>query len=271
MSELRRNTILELLKVSGRSSYAELASELEVSEETVRRDIKKMVSDGIVEPIRGGVALPDVLRETAFHYCLTEQVDEKKAIAEAGAALVKNGDTLMIGGGSTTSYFSLALRNYRDLTVVTNSVDIARILITNGSNKVHTIGGQLNGLSGASMGLMAVENIHRFAVDKAFFSVGALNERDGLTCDTLDEVACWHAMISCSEQSIALVDSSKFLNRGLFKCSSFNDIDCLVTDTAPTVKIRNLLQEAGCRLICADEDRWRETAGERKFSDHKAS
>ncbi len=253
MSELRRNTILELLKVSGRSSYADLAVELEVSEETVRRDIKRLVTEGVVESVRGGVALPDVLREAAFHHCLTEQVDEKKAIARAGASFVNNGDAIMIGGGSTTSYFSLALKHHRDLTVVTNSVDIARILVTQGGNRVHTIGGELNELSGTSMGLMAVENIQRFAVDKAFFSVGWLNEREGLMCDTLDEVACWQAMISCAERSIALVDSSKFYKRGLFKCASFEEIDSLVTETAPTLEIRRRLQEANCQLICADE------------------
>lgn len=254
MSEIRQNRILELLKIAGRSSYAELAAELEVSQETVRRDIKKMVTDGLVEMIRGGVALPDVMRETAFHYCLTEQVEEKKAIAQASAALVGNGDTVMIGGGSTTSYLALALRKYRDLTIVTNSVDIARILVTSGSNRVHTIGGALNGLSGTSMGLMAVENIKRFAVDTAFFSVGWLNGRDGLMCDTLDEVACWHAMIACSDLSVALVDSSKFGKRGLFKCSDFHDIDYLVTDTAPSARIRSRMQEAKCQLICAGEN-----------------
>lgn len=249
MSAIRRNRIIETLKVHGRVSFSQLAEELDVSEETVRRDIKRLISKGVVEPVRGGAALPEVLRVAAFHECLTEQAEEKKIIATLAAQLVKSGDTMMIGGGSTTAYFSLALRSHMSLTIVTNSVDAARILTTSGGNKVFTVGGKLDEQSGSVMGMMAANDFKRFAVEKAFFSVGWLTARDGLMCDTLEEVECWRAMISCASKAIALVDSSKFGKRGLFKAAALEELDILVTDKQPASDVEEAFVSAGCELV----------------------
>lgn len=250
MSAIRRNRILETLKVHGRVSFSQLAEELDVSEETVRRDIKHLISKGVVEPVRGGAALPEVLRVAAFHECLTEQAEEKKIIAKLAAQLVKSGDTIMIGGGSTTAYFSLALRSHMNLTIVTNSVDAARILTTSGGNKVFTVGGKLDERSGSVMGMMAANDFKLFAVEKAFFSVGWLTARNGLMCDTLEEVECWRAMMSCAGKAIALVDSSKFGKRGLFKAAALEEVDILVTDKRPASDVEEALTNAGCDLVC---------------------
>ncbi|PBB84494.1 hypothetical protein CK216_22950 [Mesorhizobium sp. WSM3876] len=233
MSELRRNRIFDILRVSGRVNLLDLANELQISSETVRRDLKRMADEGVVEIVRGGATLPDVLREAAFQHCLNLNADLKRKIAAAAATLVENGDTIMIGGGSTTCYLALALRDHRNLRIITNSVDAARILGSRGENEVHAVGGRLDDYLGSTVGVVAVENIRRYSAEKTFFSVGAVDASIGLTSDTADEVACWQAMIEAGSQAIALIDSSKFGQRCLFKCASFEEIDTIVADRSP--------------------------------------
>lgn len=249
MSKVRRNQIFDMLKISGRVTITELASEFGVSTETTRRDLKKMAEEGVVELVRGGAALPDVLREAAFQHCLNLNAELKRRIAETTARLVTNGDTIMIGGGSTTSYFALALREHRNLRIITNSVDAARILGSRGENEVIVVGGKLDIELGATTGIVAVENIHRYSAQMVFFSVGAVDARNGLTCDTADEASCWSTMIENSEQAVALVDSSKFGNRCLFRCASYAEIDCLVSDSEPDAAIREAMKRDGVRFL----------------------
>lgn len=255
MSKIRSNKLLELLEISGRSTYSELAEQLEVSEETVRRDVKKLAKSNLIELFWGGAALPDVFRESAFRYRLAEQAKEKRAIAKAAARFVENGESVMISGGSTTCYFALELKSRRDLTVITNSVDAARILVAQGGNRVHTVGGEMDQLTGASWGIAAVDNIQRFKVKRSFFSIDCVNEKDALMSNySVGEVACLHAMIDICELSYLLVDSSKFGKRGVFKCAEFEDIDYLITDADPNPSLKKQLTEASCKLIVGDSN-----------------
>lgn len=254
MSELRRNRIFDLLRISGRVVVPDIARELGISGETVRRDLKKMAEDGLVEIVRGGAALPDVLREAAFQHCLNLNADLKRRIATAAAALVRNGDAIMIGGGSTTSYFALALREHRNLRIITNSVDAARILGSRGENEVHAIGGRLDSPLGSTVGIVAVENVGRYTAQKAFFSVGGVDISGGLTCDTADEAACWSAMIANSSEAIVLVDSTKFRKHCVFRCAAIGELDAFVSDGMPDPELAACLARNGVRFVHAGDD-----------------
>lgn len=251
MIAMRQNSILEFLRVHGNASFGQIADALGVSQETARRDIKTLNEQGVVRSIRGGAALPEVLEQAAFHYCLLEAASAKQQIAERAAQEVENGDSLLIGGGSTTFYFASALRRHRELTVVTNSVDVARVM-SHGGNVVHTIGGELRPLSGSVLGPRAVQSLQDFAVDKAFFSVASLTARAGYGHEDADESAFTRALLGRARVRYALVDNTKMQKDAVFVIAPLGAVDVLITDGPPPSGIAEAVAAAGSRLIIAN-------------------
>jgi DeoR/GlpR family transcriptional regulator of sugar metabolism len=252
MQSARHREILDLLRVEGEIGLVELAERLGVSNETIRRDIKKLADQGVVEQVRGGVALPEVLKQTAFHYCLLEQIDEKKAIGVVAARQVTSGDSLSILGGSTAVYFAWELRGLRDLTVVTNSVDIARLLVPRPGNKVFVIGGQLRADNGSTYGAVAAEDLRRFAVSSAFFSVAQVHAVDGYMHDQSEDVLLIRAAMQTAAKRIVLADHTKFAQRGLHRVATFPEIDLLITDRTPIGDMATALATARARVLTGD-------------------
>ncbi len=253
MARQRQDEILDLLQMRGQCSITELADRLSVSGETIRRDIRKLADEGTVEAVRGGVALPEVVRETAFHYCLLEEVEAKQAIARRAAAEVENGDRLFLAGGSTMVYFAYALRSHLDLTVITNSIDIARLLVTRNGNRVLVAGGEVDARDGCVEGPLAVEFVRGFYAAKAFISSAWIHPSGGVMHDEINRAEITRAMLDCAEQRIVLVDHTRFGGQGLVRVAGLDEIDALATDWSPTAEVAAAIVAAGVRLLLADE------------------
>jgi DeoR/GlpR family transcriptional regulator of sugar metabolism len=253
MQSTRHRNILEVLRVDGEISLTDLAERLGVSSETVRRDIKKLADDGVVQAIRGGVALPEVLKETAFHYCMLELVEEKRVIAALAAQQVASGDSLIILGGSTAAYFAWELRRFRDLTVVTNSGDIARLLVTRSGNKVFMIGGLLRADNGSTYGALAAEALGQFAVSSVFFS-SLVHPVDGFMHDQSEDVLMIRAAIQAASRRVVLADHTKLGQRGLLRVATFSEVDLLITDRKPSADVVGNIASTRTRLLVADSE-----------------
>ena len=253
MARRRQDEILDLLQMRGQCSITELADRLSVSGETIRRDIRKLAGDGTVEAVRGGVALPEVVRETAFHYCLLEEVEAKQAIAHCAAAEVENGDRLFLAGGSTMVYFAYALRGHLDLTVITNSIDIARLLATRNGNRVLVAGGEVDARDGCVEGPLAVEFVRGFYAAKAFVSPACIHPSGGVMHDEINCAEITRAMLDCAEQRIVLADHTRFGGQRLVRVAGLDEIDTLATDWPPTAEVATAIVAAGVRLLLADE------------------
>jgi DeoR family glycerol-3-phosphate regulon repressor len=250
---VRQASILEAVARHGTCSVSRLALELAVSDETIRRDIKTLSETGRVIKIHGGVALPDVLRESAFEQRLRENTDAKKAIARRAAREIANGDSVMLDTGSTTAYVAYALREHRDLTVVTNSIDIARALATRNGNRVFMAGGELRADDGAALGPSAAAFIEQFRVRTAVLSIGAMDEHDGLMNFDLAEAAFSRVVVSRADRSIIVADHSKFGRRATVKVVPLRSIDLLVTDLPPAEPFARQLAEAEVEVVVADD------------------
>lgn len=124
----RQSAILREVTARGSCAVADLARRLEVSGETIRRDIKRLASEGLLRKVHGGAMLPASLHEDSFQQRMGANAEAKQAIARAAAAHVADGDTLAFDTGTTTAYVARALAGRRDLLVVTNSLDIAGTL-----------------------------------------------------------------------------------------------------------------------------------------------
>jgi DeoR family transcriptional regulator, glycerol-3-phosphate regulon repressor len=241
----RLNTILEHLRYHSTTTVTDLAVSLNVSEETIRRDAKILEAKGEISKLHGALALPHLTGEAPFEKRMREHYEIKRAIAKYATRYVADGDSIMIDTGTTTSIFAQELRVKRNLTIVTNSSDIARTLATVNGNTVYMAGGALKGDNGAAFGPSAVEFFSRFRVKHAFISIGALDAHDGPMDAELSEAEIAHMALARADHRVILSDASKFGKTALVKVCEFNLINRLVTNESPSSILATALADAG--------------------------
>jgi DeoR family transcriptional regulator, glycerol-3-phosphate regulon repressor len=249
----RQSEILKILETRGSVAIAELSAALNVSPETIRRDVKPMEDAGSLVRMHGAVALAGQSGEAPFQKRMGENAAAKRAIAKALAATIHDGDAVMLDTGTTTSFLARALMGHRRLMVVTNSSDIARTLATVNGNRVYMAGGELRPDNGAAFGTSALDFISRFSVSHAVISAGAVDTRGVMDFD-LDEAEFARAVLSRGERRVVVTDHSKFGRRGLISVSGFDGVTDLVSDAPPPEAIGEALMVAGTRLVLAPKD-----------------
>lgn len=246
-----QSAILDALRITGRESIVSLAERLNVSDETVRRHLKDLVEQGAVHRVHGGVVLAGAFAEPPFSRRIKERVAAKRTIARAVAALVSDGMTLLIDSGSTTTYVAEALQQKSGLTVVTNSVEIARTLVGRGDCAVQLAGGALRADIGAAVGHEAIEMIKQFRGDLAILSIGAVDAKDGYMDFDIDEARIARTMIDRADRTIVAADAWKFTSKARVRVCSFEPIAMLVTDEVPPAPLREKLDTAGTQTVVA--------------------
>ncbi len=251
MSSKRRGEIRRLLQEEGTISIADLAQKLGVSLETIRRDVKPMTDEGAITRVHGAVGLPQHLGEAPFELRMRENAGAKRLIAQWVAGTIRNGESIMLDTGTTTSFLARELLQHRNLTVVTNSSDIARTLATVNGNRVFMAGGELRSDSGAAFGVSAIEFVSRFSVAHSVISVGALDAPGGVTDYDLAEAEFARTVLSRGARAIAITDASKFGRRGLVQVCDLSGFDELVTDRDPPDDILQALHAAGTTVTVA--------------------
>jgi DeoR family glycerol-3-phosphate regulon repressor len=246
-----QSAILDALRVTGRESITALAERLNVSDETVRRHLKDLVEQGAVHRVHGGVVLAGALAEPPFSRRIKERVAAKRAIAKAVADLVADGMTLLIDSGSTTTYVAEALQQRSGLTVVTNSIEIARTLLGRGDCAVHLTGGALRADIGAAVGHEAIELIREFRGDLAILSIGAIEPKDGYMDFDIDEARVARTMIDRADRVIVAADAWKFTAKARVRVCGFEPVAMLVTDEPPPSPLAERLEAAGTETVLA--------------------
>ena len=245
----RQATIMKALARQGACSVSELARQLAVSDETIRRDVKTMASKGLVERVHGGAALPRLLSEPGFAKRMDRNATEKQRIARLAAAQIRNGDSVMLDTGSTTAYVARALADHSDLMVVTNSTEIARTLVVR--NRVYLAGGELRADDGAVFGEAANRFVTQFRGAHAVVSIGAVDHEDGLMDFHVQEAEFSRAVMRSAKQVIVVADHSKFASHAPVKVCAFEDVDLLITGRGPPVELARRLAAAGTRVLIA--------------------
>lgn len=253
----RHRDILRLLELDGTLAIADLARHLNVSLETVRRDIKPLATQGAVVKLHGAICLPSAVGEAPFEKRMRENSEAKKAIAAAVAATIRDGDSIMLDTGTTTSFLARELLGHRRLTVVTNSSDIARTLATVNDNKVYMAGGELRSDNGAAFGTSAIDFVSRFSVTHAIISAGAIDLATGVMDYELEEAEFARVVLSRGRRTVVITDHSKFGRQGLVKVCDFDAFGELATDCPPPADIADALAASGIALVIAKPERKR--------------
>jgi DeoR family glycerol-3-phosphate regulon repressor len=247
----RHGRILEILGREGTVTIAELAGRLDVSAETVRRDVRPLADRGTVVRMHGAVGLAGSAGEAPFQRRMTENSEAKQSIARTAATLVRDGDSLALDTGTTTSFLARALTRHERLEIITNSTDIARTLGGRNGNRVHLLGGRFHADSGAVLGVETVEAMLRFRVDHAVISAGAVSAEAVMDYDP-DEAAFARAVLVSGRRRVVVCDSGKFGRRALVEVCPLGGIDALVTEAPPTGALAAALADRGVAVTLSE-------------------
>lgn len=209
LSEERKQLIVRRVHAEGRVLVAALSAELGVSEDTIRRDLRELAAEGLVQRVHGG-ALPrspaaglDVAARAG------QATEEKRALAAAAAGLVAPGQTVVIDGGSSNLLVAEALPADLAATVVTNSPAVALALLRCPRLEVALLGGKLVRRAGTVAGPDTVDGLRALRADLCLLGVCCVDAELGVTCAELDEVHVKRAMVECAAEVVALATADK--------------------------------------------------------------
>ena len=251
LSGPRERELLEVLREAGSGRILDLARRLGVTEETVRRNVRRLEERGLVTKVHGGVVLRDWVAEPSFALRFAQNTEAKRRIAAELAAMIPNGASLFLDVGSTTAYVAQALRDHHALLVVTNALPVAQTLVGGADNRVFMAGGELRAHDGGAFGAEALAFVRQFRVDLAVLSAGAVNAQTGVMLHDLREAEFSREIIRNAGRSILAADATKFGQRGPICLAEPEVFDTLVTDAAPPPDIAQMLDTAGVRTVIA--------------------
>jgi DeoR/GlpR family transcriptional regulator of sugar metabolism len=239
----RRQLILEMVRANGAVSLRELARVVQTSEVTVRRDVRALEAEGLLDRRHGGAVLPGGLsREPGYPQKTHLAAAEKSAITDLAAGLVEEGDAIVVGAGTTTQELARRLARVPGLTVVTNSLLVAQALAHANRVEVVMTGGTLRGSNYALVGSGAEQSLHGLRVTRAFVSGSGLTAERGLSTTNMLSASVDRALVHAAAEVVVLADHSKLGTDTMFQTVPTEAITHLVTDEGAAVDDRTARQ-----------------------------
>lgn len=245
--ESRTNEIVTLLKETKYLSVTELATRLNYSKSTIRRDLAALAKRHLVQRISGGALLVhDQDTEDPITVRRYTNASQKKAIADFAIDFIDNFSSVFIDSSSTCIFLAKRLKEKHHLFVVTPNFYTATELTQHTDAAVYCVGGRMTDQRCA--GAESEMAIHNYHLDIAILSCRGLDAEFGLSERVEAEAALKRAAVKQANQVILLVDSSKFDKQCLFKSVGLNMIDVLITDTEPSAKMLERLRQANSNM-----------------------
>lgn len=242
----RKTAILELLNKNARVDVQELSRYFDLSESTIRRDLKELEESQLLKRTHGGAVLfQSVTFEPSFIEKEVQFQIEKKAIAKEAAKCIQNGESILLDSGTTTFYLAQELRNFSSLQVVTNSILCANELKDVPGIEVVLCGGFLRSETLALVGPLAEICFDQIRVDKSFIATNGVDVQNGLTTPNLTEASTKKKMIECAEKVILITDHSKIGQVTFARFADIHEINYLITDNAAPKNVVKQISEAG--------------------------
>lgn len=247
---IRQRELLGVLETTGSRSIIDLAQYFHVSDETIRRDLRVLSLNGLVEKSHGRVRLGEPKVEAPFYRRLKEMTDAKRAIATATARQIENGATVLLDNSSTSCFLARELLSREDLTAITFSLEVAQILASSTRNpRIIVPGGELRAHDRTIIGPSAIEFASQFTPDYFVFSVAAATASRGCLDFDLFETELKRAMMPLAGKVVLMIDSSKFSKTGLIQTCGWGAVDIVVSDSIPDDVMAALAE--GCAILAA--------------------
>lgn len=254
LAQERRMRILELLQEEGSARVSFLSATFGVSEPTVRQDLERLEQDGHIIREHGGAYLRSVstqVRSLSLQH--TENMDRKGLIAKKAAEYISDGDRLILDSGSTVTEIAKQLHGKRDLTIVTNALNIALIVGAEYGFDLLVTGGEFKAPTLSLTGEKAEIALRDMYVDKLFLATGGISNNLELTYPGLSDLPVKRAMIKAATTVYLVADSTKIGRHAFASLGPMSDVDYLITDDGITSEQRRKITDFGVSVIVAQE------------------
>jgi len=252
-AEERRAKLLKYINSRNRADVMELAEFAQVTEATIRRDLILMENEKLIYRTHGG-ALQREQRALWQATTLQERVslfeDEKDRIGQFAAQLIRDGESIMMDGGSTTLAVARHMYVHQRLLVITNTSTIGELLVGNKNNQVILTGGELIAGTNSVIGPSAETAIRQYRTDKAIIGVSGLLLEEGFFSAIPQEAEIKRLMIQNSRETIVVSDSSKIGTSALCFICDFSSVNKLITDKNISKTARESLEQSGIEVFC---------------------
>jgi DeoR/GlpR family transcriptional regulator of sugar metabolism len=244
--------ILDWMQEEGSARVRDLSEAFSVSEATVRQDLERLEAEGHIVREHGGAFLksvPQQVRALALHHLVNMEV--KARIGSFAAALVNDGETIILDSGSTTTEVAKFVMARENLNVITNALNIALILGAQPSFSVHVTGGQFKAPTLSLSGEKAADFFSGIYAEKLFLAAAAVSLDAGLTYPSVADLYVKKAMIEAATHTYLVVDSTKIGKKAFSSLGGIELIDTLITDEGITPADQSAFEKAGVDVLIA--------------------
>lgn len=252
LAEPRRISIIEWLKEEGSARVRDLAEAFDVSEATIRQDLERLEAEGLITREHGGAflrSMPQQVRDMALQHQV--HMDAKRRIGRLAASLVRDGQTIILDSGSTSTEVARHLLERQDLTVVTNALNIALMLGALPSCSVHVTGGQFKAPTLSLSGERSAGFLDGLHAEICFLATGAVSLEAGLTYPSLADLHIKRAMVGAAARVCLVADSSKIGRNAFSSLGPIDLIHILITDQGLRDEDRRGFESRGVTVMLA--------------------
>lgn len=229
---IRQNQILELARAEGRVLVEELAQRFDVTLQTIRRDLGELAGAGLLDRVHGGAVPRAGAVNLSYEARRRMNADAKTAIGAACAAAIPDNSSIILNLGTTTEAVARALIQHSNITVVTNNLNVANILLANPGCEIMVAGGALRRSDGGLVGELTTQFFEQFKVDFAVIGTSALDHDGDMLDFDLAEVRVSRAILHQARRAFLVTDHSKLGRPAPARIASLAEIDTVFTDRA---------------------------------------
>ena len=249
-AEERLTFITDRARVAGRVDVTELAEQLDVTTETIRRDLTALERRGVLRRVHGGaIPVERLTSEPGLAVREAAHRAEKERIAKTALAELPAEGAILLDAGSTTVRLAELMPIDRELTVVTNALPVAAILAARANIRLLVVGGRVRGRTLAAVDTWALQSLADVFVDVAFLGTNGLSAERGLTTPDQAEAAVKAAMVAAARRTVVLADHSKVGNDCFARFAALTDVDLLITDDGLDPQVAEEIEAAGPRVV----------------------
>ena len=251
--EERHKHILDLLERDGKVLVKDLSTQFEVSESMIRKDLQVLEKNNLLQRTYGGAIniKRTIVNSESFLNRVEKNIDLKEIIAKKAYELIKESDTIFLDASSISYLLAkLITQNNKNITLITNMVEISSMISLDSKIQVIFIGGDYSPLVGGNIGFHSIEQIKLYRCNKAFIGCSGIDLRDGsISTGGSEDVGSKKAIMKISKELFLMAPNERFNLDGIFNFSNITDFHSIITETEPNNTIMSLLEQYDVNLI----------------------
>ncbi|WP_372801778.1 DeoR/GlpR family DNA-binding transcription regulator [Paracoccus seriniphilus] len=249
---IRQREILDLARAAGRVGVEELAEKFDVTLQTIRRDLGELSDQGMLDRVHGGAVLRSGVSNIGYEERRRMHDTAKAAIARACARQIPDNSSVILNLGTTTEAVARELLNHRNLTVITNNMNVANILVSNESCDIMVAGGALRRSDGGLVGDLTTEFMAQFKPDFAIIGTSALDGDGDLLDFDMAEVRVSRAIAGLARKTFLVTDISKLERSAPVRIISMAELDAVFVDRPLPARLMEKCKDWETQVVIAE-------------------